>query len=377
MNTADMFTDIDTAMSRAVEDGVFPGAVLLWGDVSRIMFHRAYGVADLITGESVEPACIFDLASLTKPLATTLAMAELVRMGRVSLNTPVGDILPGFRETGKASISMDMLLRHTSGLPAHRAYFKTLAGPGPDARKQLREMILTEPLEAPPGTKEIYSDLGYILLAWVVEILSGQRLDRFVYDCIYDPLEIEVLFYVDLDNRYGGGLLSGRETFRGIPPCVAATSRCPWRGKLIRGEVEDENAWAAGGVEGHAGLFGDALSVYRLCCEILKAIGHGDPKVLDPAILRAFTKPLPGFARAAGFDMPSGENSSAGRLFSRAGLGHLGFTGTSFWMDPDSGCITVLLTNRVHPSRDNWKIKSFRPDIHDLISLKNNTNIRV
>ena len=375
MAPADDFSDIGQAMEKAVAEGVFPGAVLLWGIQGRIMFHRAFGIVDLDSGVPVEKDSFFDLASLTKPLATALAMAELIGKHRLHPHTQLSEVLPETIGTAKASITMDMLLRHTSGLPAHREYFKRIAR-GPAPRSVLRQLLLDEPLEAEPGKVEVYSDLGYMLLAWVVEKCSGLRLDQFVYGQIYAPLGIDRLFFIDLESgRPLAGASPGPFIDRSVS--ILPTSRCPWRKKLIQGEVEDENAWAAGGIEGHAGLFGDALSVYRLCCEIMRAVKDETPRVLDPGVVQAFLERGAGRGRVAGFDTPSGDDSSAGKLFSRAGVGHLGFTGTSLWMDPETGLIVILLTNRVHPSRENRKIRAFRPLIHDLISLKNNTNIQV
>ena len=146
---------------------------------------------------------------------------------------------------------------------------------------------------------------------------------------------------------------------------MVKTQDCPWRKKLLVGEVEDENAWAAGGVEGHAGLFGTALAVHRLCLEIMAAVQGQAGQVLSARVMADFVEKRAGFGRVCGFDTPSKEGSSAGSYYSSASLGHLGFTGTSFWMDPVNHKIIILLTNRVHPSRDNVKIREFRPKIHD------------
>jgi len=347
------FARIERAMNRAVADRVFPGAVLAWGIGDSPMLHRAYGVRDETTGEPVTLNTIYDLASLTKPLATALALSDLIEKERVNLLTPLGTILP-CRAGNKAGITIDMLLRHTSGLAAYRKYFKRM--PDVNPRQALRQMILEEPLEYTPGKKEIYSDLGYILLAWVIEEVSSCRLDHYVRKFIYEPLGIDTLFFVSPGNRPTH--LAG----------VAATSRCPWRGRLIKGEVEDENAWAAGGIEGHAGLFGDALAVYQLCSEIMSALIGKETEVLDSGVIRSFVQRVPEKGKVAGFDTPSKINSSAGRYFSSRAVGHLGFTGTSFWMDPETGLRVVLLTNRVHPSRENLGIRKFRPFIHDMIS---------
>lgn len=143
------------------------------------------------------------------------------------------------------------------------------------------------------------------------------------------------------------------------------------------GEVEDENAWAAGGIEGHAGLFGTAAGVHRLCCQILHALENKETKVINASVIRCFADKNNGMVRPAGFDSPSEGKASSGRFFSKRSVGHLGFTGTSFWIDPDNGLITVLLTNRVHPSRENIDIRKFRPRIHDLIASAYKDKIQV
>lgn len=358
------FQKIDDAMANAVADGVFPGAVLLWAHGNHVLYHKAFGVTDIRCGEPVILDTAFDLASLTKPLVTALAVAELISSGQLSRNTYLQDALPVACGTDKAKVTIDMLLRHRSGLPAHRPYFKALPVPVPgmEARTWLRRLVLAEPLEYEPGSKEIYSDLGYILLAWVVEYLSGVRLDLFVHDRIFAPLKIDDLFFNPLRSDL-------TEAVKDKPSFVfAATSHCPWREKMMLGEVEDENAWAAGGIEGHAGLFGTAFGVHRLCCYILQALENKGSKVINSSVIRCFANKKNEMMRPAGFDAPSEENASSGRFFSKRSVGHLGFTGTSFWIDPDNGLITVLLTNRVHPSRENTDLRKFRPRIHDLIA---------
>ncbi len=363
--------NIDQIMINALKDGVFPGGVLLWADRKDIKYHKGFGVTDLRLRVPVTVDTVFDLASLTKPLATALAVADLITQGLLAVDMPLDAVLPSSRGTDKAFITIDMLLRHTAGLPAHRPYFSRIYPPVPGKapRSNLRRLVMEEPLEHIPGTREVYSDLGYILLAWVVEYLSGMRLDQFVTERIYRPLGIDRLFFNDLCSEQ-------KDRKRSEPSIqFASTWDCPWRKKVVQGEVEDENAWAAGGIEGHAGLFGTAVCVHCLCCEIMSALDGKNAKVLSPAVLQMFAKKITGMSRAAGFDTPSIQGSSAGSLFSRNSLGHLGFTGTSFWMDPDSGLIVILLSNRVHPSRENIKIKKFRPLIHDMIASVFKANI--
>ena len=221
----------------------------------------------------------------------------------------------------------------------------------------MRQILIDEPLETRPGQGEAYSDLGYMILAWVVERLSGCDLDVFAKERIFNPLGIDHLDFIPLDRP-------APDWCRHAAP----TMDCPWRNRVIRGQVEDENAWAAGGVDGHAGLFGTAPAVHRICCEIMDALSGAGAGVLAPQVMRDFVRRRHGRTRVAGFDTPSGDHPAAGTQATITTIGHLGFTGTSFWMDPASGLITILLTNRVHPTRENLKIRKFRPQIHDLVS---------
>ena len=353
---------IRQAVEDAVSKGVFPGAVLLCALDHHIIFHEAFGKADLFENRTMQRYSIFDLASLTKPLATTLSISKLMEKGKLFLDQRIGTILPEFQNTDKSDITIDMLLRHRSGFPAHRHYYLDLLHSGKEPRPYLRDLLIKEPLESIIGEKEVYSDLGFMVLAWIIERVSGQRLDQFVSHEIYTPLGIERLFFMELSPE-NEKLKWYREEF-------VATQHCPWRKRVLRGEVDDDNAYAVGGIEGHAGLFGDALSVYRLCSEVLKSIQNSPSAVFNPDIIKNFVKKDKGFERVAGFDTPSKQESSSGRFFSEFSIGHLGFTGTSFWIDPENGLIIVLLTNRVHPSRSGEGIKKFRPRIHDLIQVE-------
>jgi len=216
-------------------------------------------------------------------------------------------------------------------------------------------LLVQENLIHPIGRKVLYSDLGFMILRWVVEHISGCRLDYFVADEIYAPLGLKDLFFIDLNSD-----LRQRR--------YAATERCPWRRTLLEGRVHDENAYAAGGIEGHAGLFGTAENIYLLLSAMLFDFHEGPSrKLFFPKTVRTFFQRLPNTDKSLGFDMPSDRNSSAGRFFSRRSVGHLGFTGTSFWMDLDRRIIVVLLSNRVHPARENDAIRTFRPLLHDAV----------
>lgn len=356
--TADPISEL---MEQAVSKGIFPGAVLLCAIDEDIVFHDSFGSANIFTNEKMQTDHIFDLASLTKPIATTLAISKLLEQDKIGLYQEIGSILKVLSKTSKAKITIDMLLRHTSGLPAYKDYYKKIVSQKFSRKEYLRQLLVDQELENPINFCQVYSDIGFMILSWVIEEVSCQRLDAFIYKNIFVPLGIHNLFFVDLNSAIKASSTSGYR--------FAATQYCPWRDRLLVGEVDDENAWAVGGIEGHAGLFGDVFSVYILCCEILKAVQGRTTSVLKSSIIKELIKKktLHDYDMVAGFDTPSKENSSAGQFFSKNSIGHLGFTGTSFWIDPESSLTVILLTNRVHPSRSNEGIKKFRPELHDLI----------
>jgi len=305
-----------------------------------------------------EKTC-FDLASLTKPLATTLAILALVEDGSLALGERLPQLLARKVPDEKAVITLGQLLGHSSGLIGHRPFFREIAKVEKGARSEaMLEALLAEPLVAEPGKKAVYSDLGFLLLGWIVERRSGMRLDAFVHERIYQPLGLEYsLFFRPLEEP---------------PPPekkFAATEACPWRDRVMYGEVSDENTYVLGGVAGQAGLFGDLESVVHLVSHLLDCWqGRARHPAFSNEALRFFLTrdaSIPGSTRTLGFDTPSANDSSAGKFFHPTSIGHLGFTGTSFWIDPTRDLAIVLLSNRVHPDRANEKIKKFRPFFHN------------
>lgn len=349
---------VDHLMQQGLARGVFPGAVLLVAYGSKVVFTAAYGQTNLFTGEKMTQCTRFDLASLTKPLATTLAVMSLIQSSRLTLDQSLGTLLPGFEKSDKSQIRIEALLRHTSGYPAYRAYYRSLLDLPPEKRKEhLRELLRKEPLEVRQHRQAVYSDLGFMVLADVIEEVTGKRLDRFVSEAIYRPLGLESLSFANPAN----GSLKGR---------VAATELCPLRQAVLMGVVHDENAYAMGGIQGHAGLFGHANDILTLLLALLTAhAGRSASAVFVPNLVRCFLERPQGGDRALGFDVPAEIGSSAGRHFSLNSVGHLGFTGTSFWMDLEKEVIVILLTNRVHPHRFATGIRQFRPQLHDAIML--------
>jgi CubicO group peptidase (beta-lactamase class C family) len=348
---------IDKMMQSGVDQGVFPGAVLLVKAHGRTVYEKAFGWADLFSRRVMTVETCFDLASLTKPLATAVAVMALIRQGKLSLDRPCGDILPDLSGSDKARITPRQLLNHSAGLPPWRPFFMRLQFLPPEQRlKALRQMVREEPLVSRPGEVSDYSDLGYMLLHWIVEAVGGEALDRFVATRVYAPLKTGSLFF----NPSGHQVPDMR--------AYAATQLCPWRRRLMVGAVDDDNAFVTGGVGGHAGLFGTADAVGRLLEALLGAdTGRDAQGALSPDLVREFWHAPVHERWALGFDTPSPDRSSAGKYFPAQSVGHLGFTGTSFWVHRRKKVIVVLLTNRVHPFRFNAGIKAFRPRIHDAV----------
>jgi len=305
------------------------------------------------------PETIFDLASLTKPLSTTLWAMRLADQGRLDPRAAM-ETYVDVEDPALAQCPIWRLMSHTCGLPAHREYFRGL-GPGSlrsgrhdFARSSLRRMLRSSPLIYAPSEGETYSDLGYLLLEWVCESIAGPLVQRWSSLPHHGP---EALHFRPL-----GTDLDHTERY-------AATEDCAWRKRLIQGEVHDDNCWTIGGVGGHAGLFGTLGAVHEAGRDWLKAL-RSEPNSmgLDPEIVPYWTdrnRMHPHGTRVLGWDTPTPGASTSGQFFGRRSIGHLGFTGTSLWIDPDKEVVITLLTNRVSPSRDNVGIRWLRPALHD------------
>lgn len=355
---------LSDALQQAVRDGVFPGAVLLVQEGDAIRFCEAVGSSTLLPApQPMRRETLFDLASLTKPIATATAALRLIARGVLALDQPVARWLPEFHGDGKERVTLSHLLNHSSGLPAWKPFYKTI-DPDTAGRAEVNaavlEQIMREPLAYRPGQRSVYSDLGFILLGQLIEQAGGRPLDQLCREEIFAPLAMPATVFRPLDRPE----LAGRS--------IAATEQCPWRGRLLRGEVHDENCFALGGVSGHAGLFGPADDLARFVGALIAA-DRGQPRdpfvgVSTPLLQQFLSRQLtPESSWALGWDTPS-EPSSTGRFFSPRSCGHLGYTGTSLWIDRDRGWGVLLLTNRVHPTSRNVKISAFRPAIHDLVA---------
>jgi beta-N-acetylhexosaminidase len=337
-------------MQNAVQDSVFPGAILLVARNGIIVMHEAFGQMGYKEFNRVMPLdAIFDMASVTKCVATTTACMLLYERGLLDLDAPVQNYLPEFAGAGKERVTIRHLLTHSSGLMAYRRYFLEDKTPG-----EIIKTILNEPLENPPGAKTVYSDLGIILLGKIIEKLSGQPLEVFCREQIFKPLKMN-------------------ETGYNPPPQflsrIVPTESDSWRGRMVHGQVHDENAFALGGVSGHAGLFSTARDLATFLSMLLNGGAYEGGRLLKPETIALFTSPqhvVKGSSRALGWDTADGKNS-AGHLMSARAFGHTGFTGTSVWTDPEKNMFVILLSNRVHPTRSNQKLLPFRAALHDAV----------
>ena len=303
-----------------------------------------YGAGKLALDDPTRPDghTIYDLASLTKVVATTTLALQAVQEGKLDLDQPVMRYLPAFRGAGKERVTVRHLLTHSSGLQADSPLWRGT----PDADSALG-FVNAMPLDTAPGVRTAYSDMGAIVLGEVVERVLGGRLDRLVHDRITRPL----------------GMSSTGFRPRGIERVAATENDTSWRKRIVRGEVHDEKAAWLHGVAGHAGLFGSALDLLTFGEWLLAQVRGGSP------VAREFVRRqnlVPGSSRALGWDTPS-PGSSAGTLLDPGSYGHTGFTGTSMWTDPGRGLVIVLLTNRVNPSRNNPAIFPLRIAVADAV----------
>lgn len=362
---------IQAALQSAIEDGTFPGAVLAVRLRGALVYEEAVGRLSLqSTDDGVTLRTCYDLASLTKVIATTTALLLLIQRGQVTLDDRIDHILQELRESPVGAATVRQLLTHSSGLPGWRPYYDRIAieaiQPGSLGSAAARQAVLTyiaqESLLYERGSRSLYSDLGFMLLGFAVERLSGESLAQFCERQIYDPLGAHPLAYLPC----GGDATQAASI--GPALTIAPTEEDAWRGRTLCGEVHDENAFVMGGVAGHAGLFGTAGAVLAVSRAWMDG-WLGKAGLLDPDLVQRFTlrQPrVPHSSWALGWDTPS-VPSSSGTLFSPESFGHLGYTGTSLWIDPATQLEVVLLSNRVHPTRRNERIRAFRPLIHDLI----------
>jgi serine-type D-Ala-D-Ala carboxypeptidase len=365
---AERFSSAYRVLQEAIERHAFPGCAFGMVALGEIVVEDALGHFTYDEGSrKVAPKTVYDIASLTKVVSTTAAAMLLHQRGQLDLDTRLGDLLPGF-VVGRASsrsarqVTLRNLLAHNSGLPGYVELFRTATSPA-----ALFRACLQLPLEAEPGQRAEYSDIGFILLGKALEVLTNEYLATWVRREIFDPLKLA-----------STGFCPAPEERIAIPPSEIDEI---FRHRRIQGEVQDEHAWLLHGAAGHAGLFSNVRDLLRFSAEILAAAGRkeepdrAEPNPVLPGkglfgaktiALFAQRQPPEGSSRALGWDTPSA-NSSSGRHFSPQSIGHLGFSGCSLWIDLEQQLAVVLLTNRTWPHRENQLIREVRPAFHDAL----------
>jgi beta-N-acetylhexosaminidase len=343
-------------LEKAIADKAFPGATLAVGYKDKVALHAFGKLSYDQKSPLVDLNTRYDVASLTKVIVTTTLVEKLVEGDfpvPLNLDAPIERYLPewasGPQPEWRHKVTVRHLMTHTSGLPPFKEYWRTSKGKDDTLR-----MIFNEPLEQEPGAKMTYSDLGIILMAEIIERLTGRKLDDLAREYIFDPLQMQHTMYKPPKKLW---------------PEIAPTEfDAQFRHRLIQGEVHDENAFAIGGVSGHAGLFSTAPDLAAFCQMLLNGGVYAHDRILKRATIAQFTVPqqLSNNTRTLGWVVPT-EPSSSGHYFSPHSFGHTGFTGTSIWIDPDRQLFVVLLTNRVNPTRENHKITDVRPALHDAV----------
>ena len=338
-----------TILNAGVRDSSFPGALALVGNRDDIILSVAVGQLDWGPSPAPDLSTLWDLASLTKVAGLTSAMMLLVESGRVDLDAKVQRYVPEFTGRWKDAVTIRHVLTHSSGLPAWRPLYKEA-----ESASDALALAIATPLDTTPGIRMVYSDLGLIIMGDLVRRVSGQPLDTFLRERVFTPLGMSETMY-----RPDSSLL----------PRIAPTEVDPWRQRHLRGEVHDENAFALGGVSGHAGLFSTGRDLVRLARMYLGQGVIDGRRFIGAATIDSFTTVQDSALsrRALGWETPNGTNS-AGRLMSPRSFGHTGFTGTSFWVDRDRGIFVILLSNRVNPTRERRGITAIRTAVAEAVT---------
>jgi CubicO group peptidase (beta-lactamase class C family) len=342
---------LDSIIRVGLAEGAAPGAVIAVGRFGRLVHLRGYGTLDYAPGSpAADASSLYDLASLTKVVATTTVAMILEEEGKLDITRPVHFYVPEFDAPDKASITVHMLLTHSGGLEAGAPLYLHYRG-----RADYIAQINARPLKSVPGTATVYSDWDMVLLQAVLERIAGMPLDQIAAERVFRPLGmLSTQFNPDTANT---------ELRHRIAPTAIDTSR----GGLLQGTVHDGNAWALGGVSGHAGLFSSAHDLAIFSQFLLNGGSYDGRHILAPSTIARWTsRQSPASSRALGWDMPA-PSSSAGRYFSPRSFGHTGFTGTSIWIDPQRDLFVVLLTNRVNSRGTATRHVQLRRDVADAV----------
>jgi CubicO group peptidase (beta-lactamase class C family) len=350
--SSERLAKIDHVIERGISAGGYPGAAVVVGRRGAAVWQKGFGKLGWEKGSSPVTAArtIYDLASLTKVVGTTTAIMVLYDEGKIHLDDPVSVYVPQFSGGDKDRVTVRMLLEHRSGLPAGRDLWRSAHSP-----EEARAEVISTPLGCEPGRCYEYSDLGADMLGFIVEAAAGERLDHFLDERVFQPLGMNDTFFRPADS---------------LRTRVAPTEVAPPRGYPLQGEVHDENAYALGGVAGHAGLFSTAADLAVFAQMMLNGGEYSGTRIVADSTVALFTKRAAG-TRALGWDTCAGAGG-CGRYLGEDAYGHTGFTGTSLWLDPDRDMFVVLLTNRVHEARARRPAKviaDVRADLADAAAL--------
>jgi serine-type D-Ala-D-Ala carboxypeptidase len=350
--SSERLAKIDHVIERGISAGGYPGASVVVGRRGASVWQKGFGKMSWEKGSTPVTAqrTIYDLASLTKVIGTTTALMVLYDEGKIHLDDPVSRYVPGFSGGNKDLVTLRMLLEHRSGLPAGRDLWRLAHTPD-----EARATVINTPLVCEPGRCYEYSDLGADMLGFVVEAASGQRMDQFLQEKVWGPLGMTDTFFRPADS------LKAR---------IAPTEVAPPRGYPLQGEVHDENAYALGGIAGHAGLFSTAADLAVFAQMMLDGGQYDGTRIIADSTIAMFTKRAAG-TRALGWDTCAG-SGSCGKYLNEDAYGHTGYTGTSLWIDPDRDMFVVLLTNRVHEAKAKRPAKviaDVRADLADAAAL--------
>lgn len=368
------FSKVSALLEDAVEQGVFPGVVLLAARYGEILYKQGFGTksARIPDSSPMTVDTVFDIASLTNVLATTTLIIKLVESGKLKLEDKVARYIQSFGVHGKSSITLGHLLSHTSGLPSWAPFFEELIRANGGSRlgiltsRGAKEYVISSINRSQPrypcGVRQIYSDIGFIILGVLVEVLTGLSLDKAFYKHVSQPLGLKSTSFVDLS-------LIKRRGIHPVTDVIAPTEDCPWRKRILWGEVHDDNAWAMGGIAGHSGIFSSISDLHLFCREMILAYREQSNFLKKSSVQKLWHGLENGGQHKwlYGWDVPSKENGLLDSNLSENAVGICGFTGCSMWLEPEKGIHIIMLSNRVHPSRANKKIVAFRPVIHDAV----------
>ena len=350
----DTLQSMTETLHKGIPDSAYPGFVFLGAKDGQVFYYENGGNFTYDnSSKPMEKTTIFDMASITKVMSTTIAAMLLYDKGKLDLDQKVAGILPGFSANGKENVTFRHLLTHSSGLPAWNPLFKNTDNPEKiNSSDEMVEKLLNLPLQQPAGEKTVYSCMGFITLGKAIEKITGKNLDEYVVENIYKPLGMNHTFY-NPDEKYYSQ--------------IAPTEIDSTRGGVLQGKTHDENGYYLNGISGNAGLFSTAEDIAIFCQMMLNKGTHNGVKIFKPETVELFTKLHQvgeNQSRGLGWQKPTGENS-AGKYFSPASFGHTGYTGTALWIDPEKQLFGIFLTNRVYPSRNRHNLYKFRSKVFD------------